>query len=406
MLKDRVLARKSGWISKLELRQSESITSRSSPSQGNPTSMLVLSRTGVNEFVSSFNSLITTIRHKGPKPGRACVHRARFLEGLVELIPPGIAEFGKSLVSISEVTSTKELSLAFADGTTALAGAVIACDGIKSVVRQDYVLSGLSEPGEDISRPVPTGDVAYRGMFPRAQFLEIVGDAINAGKGTLFCGPESYVVMYPVEKGSMMNMIAIKNIPEAAAQAHEKTWIQDVNTKTMISDFAGWGAPIRALLAHFKSSQRWALHDHLPAPTYIKEKVALMGDAAHATTPHQGQGAGMAFEDSLILSNILGQVLSKVPGSTGIQLLRFDQEIEACFKAYDEIRRVRTQRVTSTSREMGEIVGFQRVGIGRDLAKMRINFETRMDWIWDVDLPGEIARGVDIARHSINRSSL
>ena len=334
------------------------------------------------------------------------MHRARFLEGLVELIPPGIAEFGKSLVSISEVPSTKELSLAFADGTTALAGAVVACDGIKSVIRQNYVLYDLSEAGEDISRPVPTGDIAYRGMFPRAQFLEIVGNAIDAGKGTLFCGPESYVVMYPVEKGSMMNMVAIKNIPEAAAQANKKTWVQDVNTETMISDFAGWGAPIKALLAHFKSSQRWALYDHLPAPTYIKGKVALMGDAAHATTPHQGQGAGMAFEDSLIVSNILGQVLSKVPGSGAVQSLSFDREIEACFKAYDDIRRVRTQKVTSTSREMGEIVGFRKDGTGRDLAKMRMNFETRMDWIWDVDLPGEIVRVVDIARNLMNRSSL
>jgi hypothetical protein len=29
-------------------------------------------------------------------------------------------------------------------------------------------------------------------------------------------------------------------------------------------------------------------------------------DAAYATTPHQSPGAGMAFEDSFILSSILG----------------------------------------------------------------------------------------------------
>jgi 2-polyprenyl-6-methoxyphenol hydroxylase-like FAD-dependent oxidoreductase len=31
----------------------------------------------------------------------------------------------------------------------------------------------------------------------------------------------------------------------------------------------------------------------------------LLGDAAHATTPHLGQGAGMAIEDSLVLAEEL-----------------------------------------------------------------------------------------------------
>jgi salicylate hydroxylase len=338
------------------------------------------------------------------------VHRARFLEGLIELIPPNIAEFGKNLVSISEIPSTSELCLAFSDGTTATAGAIIACDGIKSVARQKYVLSDLSDL--TVLRPVATGEVAYRGMFTHDKFLDIVGKKIETGKGTLFCGPQSYVVMYPVEKGSMMNMVAIKRLPESASQAHEKTWIESVSTETMLSDFREWGAPIKSLLAEFKSSQRWALYDHLPAPTYVKGKVALMGDAAHATTPHQGQGAGMAFEDSLILSNILGQVLGKttsaassVSGKEKAKASTFNQEIESCFNAYDAVRRVRTQKVTSTSREMGEILGFVGEGIGRDFAQIKANLDTRMDWIWDVNLPGEISRGICLAKASLTRCS-
>jgi len=38
----------------------------------------------------------------------------------------------------------------------------------------------------------------------------------------------------------------------------------------------------------------WALFDHPPAPTYFKGRFALLGDAAHASTPHQGAGAGQA----------------------------------------------------------------------------------------------------------------
>ena len=38
---------------------------------------------------------------------------------------------------------------------------------------------------------------------------------------------------------------------------------------------------------------------------WYRGRVTLLGDAAHATTPHLGQGAGMAIEDSLVLAEEL-----------------------------------------------------------------------------------------------------
>lgn len=301
------------------------------------------------------------------------------------------------MTSISEDSSTKELILNFADGTTAVADAVIACDGIKSVARQKYVLSDF---GNEISQPVFTNDVAYRGMFTRARFLEIVGNSIDAGKGTLYCGPQSYVVMYPVEKGTLMNVVAIKHISPGTAdsQHNTKTWTQSVSTENVLSDFDHWGTPIRALLEQIQNPQRWALYDHMPAPTFIKGRVALMGDSAHATTPHQGQGAGMAFEDSFVLSNILGQVLSEPLSRSENEKAELNSRIETCFQAYDQVRRPRTIEVTRTSREMGSIIGYREDGIGRDLTKLKANLDQRMNWIWDVDLQGEVNRGVEIVR--------
>ena len=356
----------------------------------------------------SFNALITIVRHTGsPKPGRACFHRAKLLDGLIKLIPPSTASFGKTLTSISENPSTGELSLAFADGTSSTASAIIACDGIKSVIRQKYFLSTF--PDDSFCRPVFTNEFAYRAVFSRSQFLEITGGAINPGKGTIFCGPDSYVVMYPVEKGSLMNMVAVKRIPpptpdsKFAALLHETNWLQPVTAEIMLSDFEVWGSPIKALLSHIQHPERWALYDHLSAPTYVKGRVALFGDAAHATTPHQGQGAGMAFEDSLILSEILGEILNE-PCKTSLgdedERTEVNARLEACLRAYDEVRRPRTQEVTRTSREMGEIIEFAKYGLGNDLVKIKENLDARMSWMWDVDLMGVVKRGVDIARTS------
>jgi len=44
----------------------------------------------------------------------------------------------------------------------------------------------------------------------------------------------------------------------------------------------------------------------LESPWY-RGRVALLGDAVHATTPHLGQGAGMAIEDGLVLAGELAR---------------------------------------------------------------------------------------------------
>ena len=43
----------------------------------------------------------------------------------------------------------------------------------------------------------------------------------------------------------------------------------------------------------------------LPDPWY-KGRVVIIGDAAHATTPHLAQGAAMAIEDAVLLGELLG----------------------------------------------------------------------------------------------------
>jgi len=47
----------------------------------------------------------------------------------------------------------------------------------------------------------------------------------------------------------------------------------------------------------------------LPAPWY-KGRVIIIGDAAHATTPHLAQGAAMAIEDAVLLGELLGRASS------------------------------------------------------------------------------------------------
>jgi salicylate hydroxylase len=119
----------------------------------------------------------------------------------------------------------------------------------------------------------------------------------------------------------------------------------------------------------------WALFDHPPAETYYKGRVCLLGDAAHASTPHQGAGAGTALEDAYILSGLLGQVRSV-------------DEIEDAFKIYDATRLPRTQRLATTSREGRETYELENEDVADDEEKLRRNLDERQWWIWNHDRGG------------------
>lgn len=127
----------------------------------------------------------------------------------------------------------------------------------------------------------------------------------------------------------------------------------------------------------------WALFDHPPAPTFYQGRLCLMGDAAHATTPHQGAGAGQAIEDSYILSGLLSKVNSA-------------HDLEKAFKAFDQIRRPRTQKVVTTSRQASDLYEFENEEIGFDLEQLSHLLNTRLKWIWEEDLPAQLNQAIGL----------
>ena len=96
--------------------------------------------------------------------GQNAVHRARFLDELVKLVPDHAYEFGKRLERYTQDTDGK-YTLFFGDGSTARADAILACDGIKSRVRQ--LLYGCAASY--------THKYAYRALVPMEDALEAIG---------------------------------------------------------------------------------------------------------------------------------------------------------------------------------------------------------------------------------------
>lgn len=158
----------------------------------------------------------------------------------------------------------------------------------------------------------------------------------------------------------------------------------------MNADFAEWGPHVQKIVGAMQKPDVWALFMHPPCNTYTKGRVCLTGDAAHATTPHQGAGAGMCIEDSYILANLIKEA-NDVDG------------LQRAFRAFDAVRRERTQKNVVTSKEGGMLYEFEL--LGDDLDKIQDNFENRMQWIWHVDLQEQLAQALRIY-NSEDKSSI
>jgi len=75
-------------------------------------------------------------------------------------------------------------------------------------------------------------------------------------------------------------------------------------------------------------------------PTWINQKLALLGDAAHPFLPHQGQGGGQAIEDAASIAALL-------PAGTK------PEEVPDRLRLYEQCRKVRADRIQEYTRLAG-----------------------------------------------------
>jgi 2-polyprenyl-6-methoxyphenol hydroxylase-like FAD-dependent oxidoreductase len=100
---------------------------------------------------------------------------------------------------------------------------------------------------------------------------------------------------------------------------------------------AGWHDPIPRLLDSIGDVVVTATHDVASLPTWSHQRTVLIGDAAHATSPHAGQGASLALEDAMRLCRLLGS----------------SHELADAFAAFEQERRPRAERIVALARRNG-----------------------------------------------------
>lgn len=182
----------------------------------------------------------------------------------------------------------------------------------------------------------------------------------------------------------------------SAKEWTDERWVVEADHNKMKEGFAGWSSTATKIISMMQKNDIWALFNHVPASTFVSDdgRVCLIGDAAHATTPHKGSGAGMAIEDSFILGHLLSEALSGETVDAG-------KAIPAAFRVFDASRRERTLRLVEDSRETGKLYDLEHPEFGTDKAKIRETLLKRMDWVWSHDVREELADALDKLRNSL-----
>ncbi|KAL2797743.1 hypothetical protein BJX66DRAFT_81521 [Aspergillus keveii] len=211
------------------------------------------------------------------------------------------------------------------NGTVVGADIIIAADGIKSALR-DYLL------GEDASKPMATGDAAYRIMLTRSVMENDpeLKRLIEVPEATRWLGPERHLIAYPVRNHELYNIVLLH--PDR--HGIEESWTTKGSKQRMVDDYEGWDPIVTKLIDLVPDDEvlEWKLCLHPPLKTWIKGSVALVGDACHPMLPYVAQGAAQAVEDAAALGIVLSKIASK-------------QEIPLALKAYEKSRRERAETV-------------------------------------------------------------
>ncbi|WP_075181736.1 FAD-dependent urate hydroxylase HpxO [Pantoea sp. 1.19] len=269
-------------------------------------------------YVEGFSGQILTafsldplVQQVGERPYP--VARAALQQMLLKAWGDDAVQFGKRVTHIA--TADEQVTAFFDDGSEARGDVLVAADGTHSVLRP-WVL------GEQRERRY-AGYVNWNGLVAIDESLA------PATCWTTFVGDGKRVSLMPVAENRFYFFF---DVPLPKGLAEDRSTVR----ADLSRYFAGWAPPVQALIARLDpdTTNRIEIHDIDPFPTLVKGRVALLGDAAHSTTPDIGQGGCAAMEDAIILAQSLQTHASDVEGALlHYQRQRADRVAELVLKA-------------------------------------------------------------------------
>ena len=250
------------------------------------------------------------------------IHRAdlhTLLADAVRSHDPNAIKLSHTFAGLTQ--NNNAVDVTFTNGVAVSADVVIGCDGIKSAVRE--VLWGKAAPRF-------TGNIAWRGLVPIERLPK--GFKLDPPSAAAV-GVKHSMARYLIRDGTVLNYVAFAE----KAGWEVESWAVRSEVSELLSEFHDWHESFQTFLAATPPELcfKWAIHDRDPLPQWTKNRVTLLGDAAHPMLPFLGMGAASGIEDSVVLARAF-----EAAGS-----------IEEGLKRYEGARRERATFIQLASRE-------------------------------------------------------
>jgi salicylate hydroxylase len=200
---------------------------------------------------------------------------------------------------------------------------VIGADGLRSTIRK-----AILDDGE----PICSAYVAYRGTIP----IDEVSASAGFDNVIVWTGPDRHLVQYPVRRGELYNQVAVFKSRRYVAGGAGDDWGLPDELDEMFGNAVDL---VRSGISQMARGRRWPMFDRLPVANWTRNRVTLIGDAAHPMLQYLAQGAAQALEDTAVLAPMLAEERG---------------DPAAIFRAYEAERAPRTARVQTQARTWGD----------------------------------------------------
>jgi salicylate hydroxylase len=185
----------------------------------------------------------------------------------------------------------------------------------------------------DDREPICAEAVAYRASVP----FDNLPLNVDLEDMTIWVGPNVHFVQYVVREGKLLNQVAVFR-SDRFRPGHEAS--DDWGTPEELDARFSRACPeVRSGLARIKRDRHWTMFDRLPMPTWTRDRITLLGDAAHPMLQYAAQGACQALEDAVCLGECVAQT---------------DDPRDA-FLCYERRRLAHAARVQHAARFLGDL---------------------------------------------------
>lgn len=190
------------------------------------------------------------------------------------------------------------------DGTQGDYAAIVIADGASSTNRARLF--------SEAPVPVYTGQYCWRLVAERPADID---------RGHIYSAPPIFAGLIPTSPTAMYLWL----LEPRAEKARIAPATAHIELRRIMAPFGGLLGRLRDGLDAYSSIVVRPLEAVLVPSPWHRGRAILIGDAAHATTPHLASGAGIAVEDAVLLARLLGATTDIEEAFTRFNAVRFER---------------------------------------------------------------------------------